>query len=201
MRYFDSYNITYGLIDNISNKEDIEALNQKVKYMLNKNYRNNFITYSGGKNLVYKFEEIRDWIFLQNKIECKEGYFFSEEEGKCFTKSKKKILFLIRDISSYSILLKLLNNFTFISEITIKNYKDILEKIESFFSPFDCVIYDITDGGTYSTLKNDKEIESYIKKGGSFLVTHDRWDEDIGPLYLLDCQRDDRDFKQSIKKS
>ena len=101
--------------------------------MLNKNYRNNFITYSGGKNLVYKFEEIRDWIFLKNKIECKEGYFFSEEEGKCFTKSKKKILFLIRDKSSDSILLKLLNNFTFISEITIKNYKDILEKTESFF--------------------------------------------------------------------
>ena len=198
--YFDSYNISYGLIDNISNKEDIEALNQKVKYMLYKNYRNNFITYSGGKNLVYKFEEIRDWIFLQNKVECKEGYFFSEEEGKCFTKSKKKILFLIRDKSSDSILLKLLNNLTFISEITIKNYKDILEKTESFFSPFDCVIYDITDEGTYSTLKNDKEIESYIKKGGSFLVTHDRWDEDIGPLYLLDCQRDDRNFKQSISR-
>ena len=198
MVYFDSHNINYGLIDNISNKEEIEALNLEVNSMYNKNDQNYFITYSGRKNLVYKFEGIRDWIFLQNKIKCKEGFFYSEEEGKCFSKSKKKILFLIREKTSDSILLQILNNFTFISEITIKNYKDILDKPESFFSPFDCVIYDITDQGTYSTLNNDKEIESYIKNGGSFLVTHDRWDEDIGPLYLLDCERNSRNYQESL---
>jgi len=58
-------------------------------------------------------------------------------------KIKKKILFLIK--TSDSILLKLLNNFTFISEITIRNYHDNVEKTESFFSLFDCVIYDIID--------------------------------------------------------
>ena len=198
--FFDSHNINYGLIDNISNKEEIETLNQEVNNMYNKNHQNYFIIYSRSKNFVYKFEAIWDWIFLQNKIKCKEGYFYSEEKGKCFSKSKKKILFLIRDKTSDSTLLKTLNNSNFILEITIKNYKDILDKPESFFSPFDCVIYDITDQGTYSTLNNNKEIESYIKNGGSFLVTHDRWDEDIGPLYLLDCERNSRSYEESFSK-
>ena len=56
---------------------------------------------------------------------------------------------------------------------------------ESFLSSFDCVIYDLFDAGNDITLTNDKDIESYIKKGGSILVTHDRWDKDVGPLYLL----------------
>ena len=198
--YFDSHNINYGLIDNISNKEEFETLNLEVNSMYNKNYQNYFIIYSGSKNFVYKFEAIRDWIFLQNKIKCKEGYFYSEEEGKCFSKSKKNILFLIRDKTSDSNLLKILNNSNFILEITIKKYKDILNKPESFFSPFDCVIYDITDQGTYSTLNNSNEIESYIKNGGSFLVTHDRWDEDIGPLYLLDCERNNRSYEESYSE-
>ena len=65
--YFDSHNINYVFIDSISNKEGIEVLNQKVKSMYNKNYQNYFISYLGGKNLVYKFEELEIGYFYKIK--------------------------------------------------------------------------------------------------------------------------------------
>ena len=196
--FFDSNNINYGFINNISYKEDIEILNQKLNNMYNNNYQINFITYSKWNNFAYKIETIRDWLFLQNKVKCKEGYFYSKEEGKCFTNTKKKVLFLIQDLSKTSnIILDLLNNFTFISEITIKSYKDAPKMNSTFLSSFDCVVYDIFDAGNKYPINNDEEIETYIKNGGSFLVTHDRWDGDYGPLYLLDCERNNRSFTES----
>ena len=64
---------------------------------------------------------------------------------------------------------------------------------ESFLLLFDCVIYDLCNGGFYVNHDNKKEIiEEYIKNnGGSFLVTHDHWDysQGIGPLNLIGLER------------
>ena len=71
---------------------------------------------------------------------------------------------------------------------------NVLKEItESFLILFDCVIYDLYDGGFCVNQDNKKEIiEEYIKNdGGSFLVTHDHWDFRTGtwPLNLIGLER------------
>ena len=104
--------------------------------------------------------------------------------------NKKKVL-LITNHKSGDILLNLLKNCSFISEVRIGSPNVLKEMTESFLLLFDCVIYDLYDGGFYINHDNKKEIiEDYIKNdGGSFLVTHDHWDYGTGPLHLIGLER------------
>ena len=104
------------------------------------------------------------------------------------TGNNKKRVYLITNHKSGDILEKELKNIDFISEIRIGSPNIINEMTESFLSLFDCFIYDLCDGGFLINHEKTKEIELYIKNdGGSFLVTHDHWDN-IGlksPLDLI----------------
>ena len=72
-----------------------------------------------------------------------------------------------------------------ISEVTVGT-TNILSKLTfDFLSKYDCIIYDLLDSGTTVNTES-QDIKQYINNGGSFLVTHDRWDEDYGPLELID---------------
>ena len=105
--------------------------------------------------------------------------------------NKKKVL-LITNHKSGDILLNLLKNSSFISEVRIGSPNVLKEMKESFLLFFDCVIYDLCDGGFCVNHDNKKEIiEEYIKNdGGSFLVTHDQWDDTgSGPLNLIGLER------------
>ena len=105
--------------------------------------------------------------------------------------NKKKVL-LITNHKSGDILLNLLKNSYFISEVRIGSPNVLKEMTESFLLLFDCVIYDLCNGGFGINHDNKKEIiEEYIKNdGGSFLVTHDQWDySGIGPLNLIGLER------------
>ena len=74
-----------------------------------------------------------------------------------------------------------------ISKVKIGSPDDINKMTERFLSSFNCIIYDLCDYGFLVKHDKVKEIEQYIKKdGGSFLVTHDQWDNLSGnPLYLI----------------
>ena len=105
--------------------------------------------------------------------------------------NKKKVL-LITNHKSGDILLNLLQNCPFIFEVRIGSPNILKEMTESFLILFDCVIYDLCDGGFGVNHENKKEIiEEYIKNdGGSFLVTHDQWDyTGSGPLNLIGLER------------
>ena len=107
----------------------------------------------------------------------------------CINSNKKKV-YLISNRQSGDILLNLLKEIPFISEIRIGSPNIIKEMTESFLSLFDCVIYDFKDGGFQINTEKTKEIEAYIKNdGGSFLVTHDQWDCTKGPLNLIGLER------------
>ena len=106
--------------------------------------------------------------------------------------NKKKVLLITNHISG-DILLNLLKSSSFISEVRIGSPNVLKEMTESFLLLFDCVIYDLCDGGFLVNQDNKKEIiEDYIKNdGGSFLVTHDHWDYSTGtgPLNLIGLER------------
>ena len=200
--YFISSKIEFNTITDINPQENITILNQNINNNLYiKEYKFNFITYSNridyqknnNKNEIYKYgyrpDAVREWLFSQNKIKCDKEYYYSEEKGKCFSRTKKKI-FLI-SYTDGNLLQNLLKNKPFVSKVDIDN-KDIISKItKNFLESYDCVIYDLKDGGTATDIKEEKEkeIRAYINSGGSFLVTHDKWDEDHGPLDLLGLYR------------
>ena len=165
-----------------------------MKYLFIKNYTFNFVTFSKRKDYdsenknndietykySYRTEVVRDWLFSQNMIKCDDNYYYSEEFGKCFSKIKKKIYYKKTDI-----LLELLKNTSFISEVKIGS-PDIIPLITTeFLKEYDCIIYDFYDTSYLINTDKKDEIKSYIKSGGSFLVTHDRWDSDDGPLELI----------------
>jgi len=81
--------------------------------------------------------------------------------------------------------------------------KDIIPKFtKNFLESYDCIIYGFNDYMTQINTEKKNEIESYIKSGGSFLVTHDRWDADRGPLELIGldwCEDCDTGISNSIK--
>ena len=97
----------------------------------------------------------------------------------------KKKVYLISNRQS-DVLLNLLKQTPFISEVRIGSPNIIPELTESFLSLFDCFIYDLCDRGFLINTEKEKEIKNYIENdGGSFLVTHDQWDYQKGPLNLI----------------
>ena len=102
----------------------------------------------------------------------------------------KKKVYLISNRQS-DVLLNLLKQTPFISEVRIGSPNIIPELTESFLSLFDCFIYDLYDGGFLINTEKEKEIKNYIENdGGSFLVTHDQWDYQKGPLNLIGLEYD-----------
>ena len=106
-------------------------------------------------------------------------------------KNNKKKIYLITDRKSNDILLNLLKEASFVSEVRIGSPNIIPELTESFLSLFDCFIYDLKDAGFGIDTNKEKEIRNYIENdGGSFLVTHDHWDYCKGPLDLIGLEYD-----------
>ena len=82
-QYFDSINVTYGSLDLINARENIDLLNDKAKKMYELGYKQNFISYAKGTvfppgseqksehmasfKYAYRIETVRDWIFDQVK--------------------------------------------------------------------------------------------------------------------------------------
>jgi len=200
--YFNHSKIDFNSIENINPQENITFLNQNINNNLYiQEYKFNFITYSqrtdyqtgkNNKNEIFKYgyrpEAVREWLFSQNKMKCDIEYYYSEEKGKCFSRTKKKIYII--SYTNGDLLKNLLKNSSLVSKVDIGN-KDIISKIsKNFLEYYDCIIYDFMDGGTSADIEKEKEnIKSYINSGGSFLVTHDRWDEDRGPLDLIGLYR------------
>ena len=110
-------------------------------------------------------------------------------------KKKQKRVYLITLHQSQDILLNLLENASFISEVRIGTPNILDEITESFLSSYDCIIYDLQDNGFYNNVVTDKKkiqiMERYIKNDrGSILVTHDHWDNTVsGPLELIGLER------------
>ena len=214
--YLDSTNINYGKIINLDSQENMEILNQKVNEMYSNKYKYNFISYEKNKKILpfkhgYRIEAIRNWIFAQNKIICNEGYY-DPYKGICISNKNetvpikpeiKKRIFLITNHAKGDLLLNLLKNISFISEVRIGSPNTISEMTESFLLLFDCVIYDFQDSG-YGRESKSKEIEAYIvNNGGSFLVTHDHWDSypSRGPLHLLGMEFDENGIYEETNKA
>ena len=203
INYFNSSKIEYNSIANINPQENITILNQNINNNLYiKEYKFNFITYSSrqnypkekdNKNEIYKYgyrpEVVREWLFSQNKIKCDKEYYYSEEQGKCFSINKKKIYII--SYEQGDLLLNLLKNSPFISQVDVGKKEIISKFTKNDFKSYDCKIYDLYDGAAYVNIEKEteKEINSYITSGGSFLVTHDKWDEDKGPLELIGLYR------------
>jgi len=210
--YFISSKIDFNSIININPQENLTILNQYINNNLYINENKfNFITYSyrndyqnNNKNEIYKYdyrpEAVREWLFSQNRMKCQKEYYYSEEKGKCFSKTKKKIYII--SYSNVDLLTNLLKSSSFVSKVDIGN-KDIIPKFtKNFLESYDCIIYGFNDYMTQINTEKKNEIESYIKSGGSFLVTHDRWDADKGPLELIGldwCEDCDAGISNSIK--
>jgi len=198
--YFYSLNISFGSLVDIDPQENIEILNQKFIDLYIKKYKYNFITYSirkandnknegkHNKIEIYKYgfrsDSVIDWLFSQNKIICDNEHYYSEEKQKCFSKTKKKIYFISFLKNEEDILINILKNISFISEVTIGT-PDIIPKMTSnFMKAYDCIIYGFSDS-IYSNNEKENEIKSYLESGGSFLVTHDKWEKNNVHLNLL----------------
>ena len=97
-KYFDSLNISYGVLTEVDAQAKVENLNNITDSMYNLTHSYNFITYKNGsvfppntKRTIehmasfkygYRIDTVRDWIFKQNRVKCPEGYYYSED-GKC----------------------------------------------------------------------------------------------------------------------
>lgn len=122
--------------------------------------------------------------------ECNnEEYFYSRETGRCFKRKEIKAL-LITDKKATDLIYNLLRKLPYIIKITVDNPYNFPQYTLGFLSMFDCILYDTYDGNSDANLENGNIIENYIKNGGAFLVTHDKWDNNNGPLNLLDCEKD-----------
>lgn len=195
--YLNTKNIIFESIINVNPQENVQILNQNFNEIFVNKLNFNFITFSKRKDYnpknknndietykySYRADFVRDWLFSQNMIECDDNYYYSENLGKCFSKIKKKV-YLIK-FQKTDILLELLKNCPFISEVKIGSPESISSLTTEFLKNYDCIIYDLHDGSYYINTDKKDEIKSYIKSGGSFLVTHDRWDSDEGPLQLI----------------
>ena len=202
IKYLNDSNIPYGLLNDVNIHEKIEALNYNVNKIYNLGYQNYFINYKNNftkkddnnfksfKN-GYKIEAVLDWLLSQNKKKCKDGFYYSDENGHCILiipENINKKVFLITNHGAGDLLEKLLKNIPFVSEVRTGSPEIISEMTESFLSLFDCIIYDLQDTGFFVKIKDIKVVERYINNGGSFLVTHDNWELDeqySEGLYLL----------------
>ena len=208
IEYFNDSNITYGILNDVNTKEKIEALNYNVNKIYNFGNKYNFINYQknptkNNDNIFksfkngYRIEAVLDWIFSQNKKKCRDGYYYSDENGQCILiipENIKKRVFLITNHESGDLLEKLLKKIPFVSELRIGPPETISEMGDSFLSLFDCIIYDLYDKGFAVKIKNIKAVERYINNGGSLLITHDHWDnvkEYSEGLYLLGMKYDE----------
>ena len=202
IKYFNDSNIPYGLLNDVDTHEKMEALNYNVNQIYKHGYKYNFINYK--KNSTknndnnfksfkngYKIEAVLDWLLSQKKKKCKDGFYYSDENGECILiipENIKKKIFLITNHGSGDLLEKLLKKIPFVSEVRTGSPDVISEMTESFLSLFDCIIYDLYDTGYMVKIKDIKVVERYINNGGSFLVTHDHWELDeqcSEGLYLL----------------
>jgi len=205
IKYYDESNTTYGLLNEVNIHEKIEVLNFNINKIYNFGYNYNFINYKYSKNNNnlnffkngYRIEAVLDWLLYQNKKKCKDGFYYSDENGQCvliISKNIKKKIFLITNHGSGDLLEKLLKKIPFVSEVRIGSPDIIPEMSESFLSLFDCIIYDLYDTGFMIKIKDIKAVEKYIENdGGSFLITHDHWDrieEFSEGLYLLGMKFD-----------
>ena len=212
--YLNTKNIKYGSIINVNPLEKVQILNQIFKEMFIKNYTFNFVTFSKRKDFNYKnknndietykysyrTEVVRDWLFSQNMIKCDDNYYYSEEFGKCFSVNKKKV-YLIKYNKETDMLYNLLKNASFISKIKIGSPDIIPLMTTDFLKEYDCIIYDFYDTSYLINTDKKDEIKSYIKSGGSFLVTHDKWDSDKGPLELIGLKYNHNDTEIEISSS
>ena len=200
--YFNLFNITYGVITNLNAQEKVVILNKKLNKIYLSNYKYNFISYDNltiipsglkGNNISffkygYRIEAVKEWLFAQNKIKCNDGFYYSEF-GNCIStvpyQFQKKIL-LISNHSAGDILYDLLKKSPFISDIRIASPNVTSEMKESFLSYFDCVIYDLQDFGYNVKLSDNDAVKKYIMNdGGSFLITHDHFDDNKYSNILL----------------
>ena len=94
------------------------------------------------------------------------------------------------NLTASNILYNILKNISFISEIETGVPEDIPKMTIDFLKKYDCIIYDLLDGSYYVNTNKKDEIKSYLKSGGSFLVTHDKWDSDEGPLELIGLKKE-----------
>ena len=199
---FNNSNIPYGLLNDVNTQEKIETLNYNVNQIYKLGYKYNFINYikNSTKNNEnnfkffkngYRIEAVLDWLLSQNKKKCKDGFYYSDENGECILivpENIKKKVFLITKHNSGDLLEKLLKKIPFISDVRTGSPEIISEMTESFLSLFDCIIYDLYDTGFFVKIKDIKVVERYINNGGSFLITHDHWEVDeqySEGLYLL----------------
>ena len=97
-QYFNSLNTSYGELNDVNAQDKVETLNEMANTMYEVNFSYNFITYKNGSvfpegvkktnehmasfKYGYRIDKVRDWIFKQNKIKCKEGTYYSED-SKC----------------------------------------------------------------------------------------------------------------------
>ena len=187
-KFLNKSNIEFGSLVNV-NPQELNQ-NKNLTNTFDKKYKFNFITFSKIKNITNEIEVqiyiklVRDWLFSQNKIKCNKNYYYSEELGKCFSKIKKNV-FLIYYNESGDIILNLLKNASFISKVTLGSNFDLPKMTEEFMKQYDCIIYDLKDAESPINTQHWDDIKSYIQSGGSFLVTHDRWDASQGPLELI----------------
>ena len=96
--YLKSLNITYREIMDMNAQDNITLLNNVTKDMYSYNYSHNFIKFKDGSVLPpnaknahehtssfkygFRIDEVRDWLFAQNKVKCEENTYYSED-GKC----------------------------------------------------------------------------------------------------------------------
>ena len=211
--YFYSLNISFGSLVDIDPQENIEILNQKFIDLYIKMYKFNFISYSirktnnnrGKHNQIeiYKYgfrsDSVIDWVFSKNKIICDNEHYYSKEKQKCFSKIKKKIYFIPFLKNEEDILINILKNISFISEVTIGT-PDIIPKMTSnFMKAYDCIIYGFSDS-IYSNNEKENEIKLYLKSGGSFLVTHDKWEKNNAHLNLIGLETNYTFYSISISE-
>ena len=174
--------------------------------MVNINSKKNYIIYSLTLFIFFvlinkvESKRLRGLRGLEEDRLCIDGYFYSKEAGKCFRNAHLRVL-LIRDKKADNTVYNLLSSLPFIEKIVVNDVHDVPKYTKGFLSIFDCVLYDTFDSGFNIKIENEDEIEYYIKNGGAFLVTHDRWDEDYGPIKLFDSERENTiNYSESISR-
>ena len=96
--YLDSLNLSYGFLNNINAKDNIDTLNNVTQEMYLNNHSYYFIKFKDGSVLPpdsknahehtssfkygFRIDKVRDWLFEQNKVKCGENTYYSED-GKC----------------------------------------------------------------------------------------------------------------------
>ena len=70
-----------------------------------------------------------------------------------------------------NVLYNIFKTIPFISQIDPGIPENISKITTDFLNKYDCIIYDLENGSCYLNIDKKDEIKSYLKSGGSFLVT------------------------------